>query len=173
MSKIKPFILLLIISSIFSFCKKEQIYNDKKIAVKTTSLSEITANFKFPDTVKLNTYYDGEIVYKSILDTITKNVLEEVNGIDRYVIFSLTTTKHSNFSINELRKMKLDTFGAVDNNLIPFHKIKFTELGTNYIHGILNDQAIIDTHRKPIKESDKVRLIENEIRLTHKVIVIK
>jgi hypothetical protein len=173
MSKTKPFILLLIISSIFSFCKKENIDNDEKTVTKITPLSEITANFKFPDTVKLNKYYNGEIVYKSILDTLTTNVLEEINGIDRYVIFSLITTKHSNYSINELRKMKLDTFGAVDNNLIPFYKIKFTELGTNYIYGILNDHAIIDTLRKPIKESDKVRFIENEIRLIHKVIVIK
>ena len=53
------------------------------------------------------------------------------------------------------------------------YDIKFTELGTNYIYGIINDHVTIDALKKPKKATDKVRYIENETRLSHKVIVVK
>jgi len=98
--------------------------------------------------------------------------LGKENGKDRYITYSLIKTKSVNYETKELYKMKLDTFGAVDNMTIPFYKIKFEELGTFYIDGIINDHVTIDTLTRPRKPSDKVRYIENVVRATHKVVVI-
>jgi len=69
--------------------------------------------------------------------------------------------------------MRLDTFGAIDNRTIPFYNIKFTELGTFYIDGIINDHVFIDTLKQPKKPTDKVRYIEKVVQATHKVVVIE
>lgn len=155
----------------FISCKENttERINSKKPKEKVKS--EFKYDFEFPDTVYRNESYKGKIKFSSILDTLTKNVMEEKNGIDRYILFSMTKTKTLDYSIEELRKMKLDTFGATNHNTIPLQNIKFENIGTYYIYGILNDHATINTSKIP-KPTDKVRYIENESRISYKVIVI-
>ena len=138
-----------------------------KIAFKDS----VRAKIEFPDTVYINQKYNGKVKYYGLLDTITKDVTKGQNGIDRYILFCFTTTSNINYKINELRKMKLDTVGAIDNNTIPFYDVKFTKPGVNYIYGIINDHATIDTIKK-LKKNDKSRYIENESLVSHKVMVI-
>ncbi len=166
----------LILLFVFSSCKDESKKDEPTKSIRNyvkQKKAEILIKFDFPDTVYINKSYDGRIEYKSILDTITTNVLEEKNGKNRYVIFSLTKTNNINYNTKQLKKVKLDTFGAISNRVIPFSGIKFTNLGTNYIDGIINDQAIIANSLKEKKADDKVRIIENETRATHKVVVIE
>lgn len=164
--------ITIILSSLLLFtfsCKKETHVENKK----TKTLSETTAfvKFIFPDTVYINKLYNGKIMYKGILDTITTSFDDQTKS--RYISFYMTKTKNIDYETEELYKLKLDTFGAIDNRTIPFHKIKFTELGTFYMDGIINDHVMIDTLTRPKKPTDKVRYIENIIRANHKVVVIE
>lgn len=175
MDKIKQIGLIIICSITLllfvSSCKDETsktIKNQHK-----QKISEIWIKFDFPDTVYRNNSYNGKIEFRSILDTITTNVLEENNGKNRYIIYSLIKTKDISYDINQLKKVKLDTFGASNNRIIPFTGIKFKELGTNYIDGILNDQVVIDDVTKNKNAKNRVRVIENEVRVTKKVVVIE
>lgn len=163
-------ISILLLSFTFS-CKKDAFVEseNKKKSTQTTAF----VKFVFPDTVYINGLYKGEIKYKGVLDTITLNVLEEVNGKDRYITYSLTKTKNINYETKQLYKIKLDTFGAIDNRTIPIYGIKFTELGVHYIDGIINDHITIDTLTNSKSNTDKVRYIENVVRATHKVVVIE
>jgi len=128
--------------------------------------------FDFPDTVYINKSYSGKIKYKGILDTLTTSFEESKNGTSRYIIYSLTKNQNINYKEDQLRKMPLDTFGATDNRTIPFYNVKFTKLGINYIDGFINDFAIIDTVVNK-KADSKARYIENEVRATHRVIVVE
>jgi hypothetical protein len=165
------FLILISILLFVSSCEDETSKTIKNLGKQKTP--EVWVKFDFPDTVYRNKSYNGKIEFKSILDTITTNVLEENNGKNRYIIFSLIKTKDINYDIKQLKKIKLDTFGALSNRVIPISDIKFTELGTNYIDGILNDQAVIDDITKNKNAKNRVRIIENEVRATHKVVVIE
>jgi hypothetical protein len=146
--------------------------NEKKVANKRKEKQFTNeAIFEFPDTIYKNKTYKGEIKYSGILDTITTDVMHDKKGIQRYITYSFITSNNSNYTLKELRKMNLDTVGAVDNHTIPFYDIKFEKIGTYYIHGIINDHAFIDTN-KVSNPKNKVRYIENEAQVRYKIVVI-
>ena len=128
-------------------------------------------NFDFPDTMYVNEVYKGKINYKSVLDSITTSFDDDRKS--RYITYYMTKAKVANYNIEELKKMRLDTFGAIDNRSIPIYGIKFSELGVHYLDGIINDHISIDTFSQSNKDEDKVRYIENVVRATHKVMVIE
>ena len=73
---------------LFTFsCKKDANKSSDKLSQTTAFVK-----FDFPDTVNINKFYNGKIKYKSVLDTITTNVIEEVDGRDRYITYSLNVT---------------------------------------------------------------------------------
>ncbi len=163
------FVTVIISLLIISCREKTEV---KKVAdLKKNIETKIEVEFKFPDTIYRNKSYKGEIKYSGVLDTVTTNVMEEKDGINRYIIYSFIKTNNLNYSLNQLRKMKLDTVGAIDNHTIPFYDIKFTEVGTYYLYGIINDHVTIDTN-KISKPTNRVRIIENEARASHKIVVI-
>lgn len=135
------------------------------------NIEPILYKIDFPDTVLIDKKYNGTIEYKSILDSITR-VFGDLEK-DRYVRFIMATSNSNNFS-NEVLKSKIvkDTFGALDNRNIPFYDVQFSQAGELFIVGVINDLVIIDLHQKNIDGEDLVRLIENEVRVTHKVYVI-
>lgn len=154
-------------------CKKEDNHEINSNKNKISHKGSIEFRFDFPDTVLVNNPYKGEIKFKGIFDTLTTNVMEPVDGINRYIFYSLTKTKNIDYSFEQLKKTKLDTFGAIDNRTIPLDNIFFEETGVYYIDGILNDQATIDMFKKSMNPTDMIRYLEKEVRVTHKVIVIK
>ena len=77
------------------------------------------------------------------------------------------------YDYKHLKETVKDTFGARNNKSIPFYDFKFDKLGTYYIDGIINDIVLIDLHKKDKDGEDLSRFLENEERVTHKVIVIE
>jgi hypothetical protein len=174
---ISIFILLLIIFS----CKKNDDAIEKETVVKKNEIeNKIFSNnlvqfeFDFPDTVCINKSYNGKIKYRGILDTITTDFnLEGDSPKSRYIMFLFTKTKNIDYNIKHLSKIKLDTIGALDNNTILLSDMKFTELGVNYIDGIINDNVFIDLKRKDKNGENLSRAITDEVRATYKIVVIK
>ena len=153
----------------FSCKKKESVVNVQKTKVYTQNLIEF--KIEFPDTLYVNQSYDGVIRYKSVLDTIITTFGDKKKN--RYTRFILTTTNNPNYDFKHLKQTVKDTFGAKNNREIPLYDIKFSKLGIYYIDGIINDILLLDLNKKD-KEGDALsRFIENEERVTHKVVVIE
>ena len=129
------------------------------------------AIFEFPDTIYRNKTYKGKIKYSGILDSLTTDIMHDRKGIHRYISYYFITSNNSNFSLKELKRMKLDTSNDINNHTIPFYDIKFPKIGTYYIHGIINDHALIDTN-KVSNPNNKVRYIENEAQVRFKIVVV-
>ena len=65
--------------------KKNIIVGDKKT---------VEFYFNFPDTIHINKFYNGKIVYKSAFDTIITSFENDLNSPkSRYIIFSYVKTK--------------------------------------------------------------------------------
>ena len=162
----------IIILSVLIMISCTERTTEKKVADKRNEKQFTNeAIFEFPDTIYKNKTYKGKIKYSGILDSITTDVMHDKKGIQRYITCSFITSNDSNYTLKELRKMNLDTVGAIDNHTIPFYDIKFAKIGTYYIHGIINDHAFIDTN-KVSSPKNKVRYIENEAQVRYKVVVI-
>ena len=167
------FIALLICYFSLAFsCKKEKrdmLFEEKPLGLIMSKRIEFIINF--PDTVHLGKEYKGEILYKSLLDTITSTFDDQHNI--RYVRFIMLVNNNVDYDDDYLKLIVKDTFGAIDNRKILFYGVKFDKLGEYYIDGLINDLVLIDTMTKYNKRTDKLRLIENEERVTHKVVVIE
>ena len=137
---------------------------------KDYSKKGIVFKLEFPDTVYVNQLNDGLINYKSPFDTIITVFGNEKKN--RYTRFILTTTNDVDYDLKHLKQIVKDTFGALNNRSIPFYDIRFSKKGVYYIDGIIKDIVSIDTVTKPTKKDYLIRLLENEKRVTHKVIVI-
>lgn len=109
-------ILLLIVFS----CKNklDNIEIQKTNHKHDTVRSLVEFAFEFPDTVYINKLYYGKIKYKCILDTITTS-FDDPRKL-RYITFYMTKTRSIDYEDKQLYKVKLDTFGALDHNNIPF-----------------------------------------------------
>ena len=120
----------------------------------------------FPDTVELNKTYDGVIYFKSGLDSvITTFGNKQKNRYARFIV----AKKHDHINdVEELRKVVVDTFGALNNREIPFYDIKFDKSGTYYLQGIIDDIVLIDTADTEFKP-----LLRNENYVFKKVYVKK
>jgi hypothetical protein len=146
-------------------CQKKEI----KQKNKNHSQERIVGRIEFPDTVLVNKSYDGVVKYRSLLDTVTTNFDDKKK--DRYVILYLATINKPYEDYKELKK-KSKKFGADNNREISFYDIKFDKVGTYYLDGIINDYVVIDINKKDTKGNDLVREIENEERVTRKVVVV-
>jgi hypothetical protein len=164
--KIQLNIIAFILFQFLISCKKDK-------PEKTISHSEPKIEFSivFPDTVYRNEVYDGEIKYKSDYDTVIETFGNKEKN--RYVRFIATKTNNVDYDYKHLKETVKDTFGARNNKSIPFYDFKFDKLGTYYIDGIINDIILIDLHKKDKDGEDLSRFLENEERVTHKVIVIE
>lgn len=165
--KIIGLIALLAIQVTFFSCKKEEpkITHQSQNSVKKW----IDYKLDFPDTVYVNDLNEGIIRYKSILDTVTTSFDDKRN--ERYVMFYLTIVHKPNQNYKKIKKTK-QIFGADNNREISFYDIKFDRAGTYYIDGIINDYVVIDINKKDSDGNELVREIENEERVTKKVVVI-
>lgn len=164
-------ILLYGIIFLFTFsCKK--IENNKVNGQSEISKinNYIDYHVKFPDTVYVNRSYDGEINYVSHFDSIIEIFGDKEKN--RYVFVSLVVTNKLEDDIVHLKKVVKDTFGAIDNRLIPIYDVLFPTKGDYYIDGIINDAVFIDLNKKDENGENLIRWIEDEVRITKKVVVI-
>jgi thioredoxin-related protein len=173
----KSILSIVLLSSIFlALCCKDnkEIDNEELIDKEINEENNnkvIEFKIKFPDTLYVNQPKDGVIQYKSVLDTITTTFGEKEKN--RYTRFILTTTDSINYDYKHLKQSVKDTFGAINNRTIPFYNIKFTKPGIYYIDGLINDIVVIDLHTNDSEGNEMFRLIENDERVTHKVVVIE
>lgn len=65
-----------------------------------------------------------------------------------------------------------DLYGAIDNRNIPLDRLVFKEVGDFFIDAIVNDAVFIDLKKKDENGEDLIRWIENEVRVTKRVVVI-
>lgn len=171
-------IIFLFVMSIFFSCKKEEKKNILQIETSIDNSNSfkndvVEFKFEFPDTVYVNETNEGKIKYKGILDTIATEFDFKNEKKSRYIIYSYTKAKSINYTDKALSQMTLDTIGAVDSNTILLSGIKFNQLGTYYIDGIINDSAYLSANEKDKDGEDLMRVITNEVRATHKVVVIE
>ena len=160
------YVLYLTLLLFFVSCKQEN-KNLKKVHYTYYNSKEVSWDLYFPDTVVLNRKYNGRIIYKGILDTITTSFDDEHS---RYIKVYLKTSDKLKIDVKTLQKMAKDTFGAISNKEIPFYDISFKKLGVNYIHGYIVDHAFLEAEGKP---KDLVRMLENQVTVIGKVFVKK
>lgn len=165
--RIIPAILIIIIQFFIS-CKEGKKIRQKEI--KEIIQKPIEYTIEFPDTVIVNELNDGVVKYKSKLDTIITTFGDRKKN--RYTRFILTATKNPNYNFKHLKQTVRDTFGAVNNRNIPFYNITFSKTGVYYLDGIINDIVLINLNKKDKEDDDLSRFIEQEERVTKKVIVI-
>lgn len=156
---------------IFLFCCKKIENNTVNTKSKTSKINNfIDYHIEFPDTVYANSSYEGKINYVSNFDSIIEKFGDKEKN--RYVFVSLVFTNKLEDDIVHLKRVVTDTFGAIDNRLIPIYDISFPTKGNYYIDGIINDAVFIDLNRKDENGENLIRWIEDEVRVTKKVVVI-
>ena len=169
MEKIKYLIIITLICFNIS-CQKKKL--ERRIINEVEKeQSTVEVEFIFPDTMLRNESSEGEIRYRGGHDTIITRLRETKNGNYRYITFSFIKSDNINYSLGQLKKMKLDTIAANNNKSIPLYDIKFSKSGTYYIDGIINDHVYIDTN-KISKSTNIITHLENESRVSHKIIVL-
>ncbi|MFN3968877.1 hypothetical protein [Flavobacterium sp.] len=158
-------VILLFVSLVIFSCKKKDAIETKK-----HTQERIKYKVQFPDTVIVNKPYNGVIKYQSSLDTVTTTFDDKKKN--RYVLFFMTITQNPNYDEKHLKQIFSDTFGASNNREIDIENIQFNKPGIFYIDGIINDYVVIDLDKKNKEGTKIVREIEDEKRVTHKVVVI-
>lgn len=156
----------------FISCKRENTFIKNKTMDTIAQIDSVPIHYKFdfPDTVYVNEKYNGRLYYESVYDSIT--TVFENKEKDRYVLLSMLITNSIDYDLSHLLNKVKDTFGAVDNRVIPLRDISFPKQGVFYIDGIINDGVYIDLQRKDEKGDNLLRWLELNVRATKKVVVI-
>lgn len=166
--------LITIIFALILFgCKEKVKISNEPIRFEDISLKDIDGiwcEINFPDTVYKNEKYNGEVLFISQLDTITTVFTDKQK--DRYVIVNVLITDDVNYSHEYLKEQAKDIYGAIDNRHVPLDDLIFPNVGDYYIDAIVNDAVYIDLKKKNSEGEELLRLIEKEVRVTKKVVVI-
>jgi hypothetical protein len=122
---------------------------------------DVKVNINLPSSIPVDKYIEGEILYKSNFDTLKLNENER-----RYITLYLAKSKNRIQSINELKKMQMDTFVSISNNIIPIYDLKFNEKGEMFLEGFIIDEIYLNNTDQEVY---KVKTLETKI--THSIIV--
>ena len=157
----------MLISSFFS-CKNE---TEPKL-IKKIDKGNFKISVDFPDTVYINKRYNGRINYKNDLDSLTTKLLDVKKF--RLIEYAFLITNNINYDVKHLKTIVKDTIYTNNNRFIPLSAISFNKLGVNYLDGIITDEVNIDTLAlREGKMQASTRIISDDFRVTHKVIVIE
>ncbi|NRD24956.1 hypothetical protein HNV10_17025 [Winogradskyella litoriviva] len=135
-------IMMLVIFSSFYYCKKQipTVTNSNSLNhEKSKNYLEIY----YPDTVNIKNTYEGIILYKSHLDTITTELFKKGDTIRLVTLYIQDNkTLFPNDFEHILKSKECDTFYPLnDGGEIKFEH-KFNSLGINYLEGVLEDEVI-------------------------------
>lgn len=165
----------LLILNLFIFvcsCKKNLEEDHIKNEINEVKKEVYQFHFDLPDTMVVNEMYNGKIDYKGKLDNITTSLDDEKKY--RSIHYYFLKTQSIQYDLNELKKKLTDTLITDTHENIPLFDISFDKLGVNYLDGIVFDKVMIDTMQVMNgKLQPTVRVITNEFRATHKVVVIE
>ena len=159
------YMLITFFSFYFLSCK-----SDKKNDINEKIEKYDIYNFQFPDTVLLNKRYNGFVYYKSSLDTMVANFNE--NEKSRFAYLLIKKTKYINYSFKDLDKFQLDTIPSISNGKFLLLDIRFDSVGVFYIDGKVSDIVLVNINKKDNNGENLIRMINNDFRVTHKVVVI-
>jgi len=134
-----------------------------------SDVDRIVYSIDFPDTVFTKEDNYGLVTYKSHYDSIITNF--GVKDTNRFTRLIVTITNNIDYDYDYLKSIVKDTFGAYDNRSIYF-MLKFERSGVFYMDGVINDLVLIDLHKKSEEGIDQIRWLEDEVRVTKKVVVI-
>jgi hypothetical protein len=166
----KPLIIL-IAFLLLSSCKKE---NRKSLIQVKSNISETDndfkeheiKNFKFPDTVSINTMVEGFIEYdRNFGKTVDSDIKE------RYIFFHVGTDKDSqNLALEKFNRFpyRLAFEDTVGNGLIKFETV-FTKPGLNYLHGVIEDFYNLENTDQA---EDSIKVVSKKTIITKAVNVI-
>lgn len=139
---------------LFSSCTDK---TKKKEEKNYTSKVEI----KFPDSLKMNTEMEGEIMYSSDFDTIRLK-----NGEKRYIYLYLSGGDSPLSDFRELKKQVMDTFVPInDEHLIPVYNIVFEKSGKKFINGVVVDQVFRNV------DEENVKITTLETKIVHPIVI--
>lgn len=156
----------LVLILLFS-CKENNNINTKNNSLKEIKSIENEFKFVFPDTVVMNEKYQGKILYKGILDTLTTK-LGTGDKVSRYIIYNYIKTDLVSNNISEIEgNSKLKRVAGLQYDYIDLLNISFSNKGVYYLDGFIRDEVHLE-----VLNSDKVRQIVNKTRAVHKVVVI-
>ncbi|MBB1149452.1 hypothetical protein H4K35_04760 [Myroides sp. NP-2] len=161
--------LIVLIGIFFYNCDGRVKNNDSNQDKIYFDENRIVYDIDFPDTVYSKEDNYGLVSYKSHYDSIITDF--GVKDTNRYARLIITTTNSIDYDYAYLKSIVKDTFGAYDNRSIYF-MLKFENPGVFYIDGVINDLILIDLHKKNEEGIDQIRWLEDEVRVTKKVVVI-
>jgi len=144
------FSLFITITSCKNIEKKEPKHNQEDV--------EISINL--PQKIIANREVEGEIIYSSYFDTI--NLKDDER---RYISLYLTKSNKRIENLNELKLVRLDTFVAINNNIIPIFDLKFTKKGEMFLEGYIVDEVYL------YKDKEDLRIKTLETKISHSIIV--
>ncbi|WP_146130057.1 hypothetical protein [Aurantibacter aestuarii] len=186
--------LILVILNTFLFIscndvnKSKEIYKSRIIENDTTYQKEtyiyFLKNKKEVNKIYKDSIYTGVIAFNSLLDTVTTELYEFEKYPNRGILFYKTQNHKREISLLDKQlngkvsshdllkdfksKNKLDTLYAISSDKIPIFGLKFNEVGTHYINGIVEDFVHIKT-----SDTSKVRLISKDIIISTSFEVIE
>lgn len=147
--------MLYLILSLFltiTACKeKEKEENNQK---------EVEISINLPQKIIANRGIEGEILYSSHFDTLNLKDNER-----RYITLYLTKSSKRIESIDELKLAELDTFVAINNNIIPIFDVEFTEKGKMFLEGYIVDEVYL------YETKEDLRIKTLETKLSHSISV--
>lgn len=123
-------------------------------------LEEVEISINLPQKIIANREIEGEIIYSSYFDTINLKKNER-----RFISLYLTKSNKRIENINELKLIKLDTFVAINNNIIPIFDLKFTKKGEMFLEGYIVDEVYL------YEDKENLRIKTLETKLSHSIIV--
>ena len=162
--------LIVLIGILFYNCDGRVKNNDSNQNKDHVDLNRIVYDIDFPDTVYSKEDNYGLVSYKSHYDSVITNF--GVKDTNRFVRLIVTTTNNIDYDYDYLKSIVKDTFGAYDNRSIYF-MLKFEKPGMFYVDGVINDLVLIDLHKKNSEGIDQIRWLEDEVRVTKKIVVIE
>ncbi|WP_282179194.1 hypothetical protein [Maribacter stanieri] len=113
-----------------------------------------------PDSLELKDTLNGYVEYKNHIES-----LDVKNIQTKFTFLYLTKSDSIINSLDELKKIPLDTFVQIENNIFPIYDLTFDKRGTYYLQGYIEDQYFINH----VKDSTKIIYGTTEINHILKV----
>lgn len=150
-NKNKMFYIVLSIFLVLTSCKEEVEKTEK-------FQNGVEVGINLPQKIPVNTNIEGEILYTSYFDTLKLKENER-----RYITLYLTKSENQLRSVDELKKVQMDTFVSITTNIIPIYDLKFNKKGKMFLEGYIIDEVYLNE----TKEDIRVKTLE--IKISHAI----
>lgn len=131
------------------------------------NIREYFLDFYFPDTVNIKHVYEGKIIYKGVLDTITSKLFVKGDTLRIITLYIKDNIKYIKDDYEHILKSQVsDTFYANKGSNDILFEYSFNKLGVNYLEGVLEDEVYITA-----SDTSEVRIITKYNHITLPVFV--